>query len=286
MKFVLDSLTDQIREYIPLQQQRWEGSCLNWEVNIKEMKLFLDERPDYFMNNLDFHLNDNKGVTLFNLSTYPDNSGTFKVNTITVDTSEWSGRYFQTLPITITAVPKHGMRFVKWNQDSLGSKPSITTTLPEYIELEAIYEKINLNEQERSIVINEIMYNADKDKDTKDWIELYNAGTKDVNLNGWTLIDEDTSHVKFVINDDYLIKPNEFVILTKEQSEFEKFISISNIKFGNFDFGLGGNDIIRLIDEQGITHDSVNYDNDTPWPVDADGSGYTIELINPILDNN
>lgn len=286
MNFILDSLTNQIRDYIPLQQQRWEGSCLNWEEKIEEMKVFLDERPEYFMKNLNFHINNDEGLTKIYLSTYPINSGTFKVNTITVDTSEWSGRYFQTLPITITAIPKHGMKFVKWNHDSLGTEPTITTTLPELIELEAIYEKINLNEQERSIIINEIMYNADKDQDTKDWIELYNAGTKEVNLKGWSIIDEDTSHTEFVIDDDYLIKPDEYIILTRESTEFEKFINISNRIFGDFDFGIGGNDIIRLIDSDGVTHDSVNYDNDTPWPDNADGTGFTIELINPILDNN
>ncbi|MFA7325648.1 MAG: lamin tail domain-containing protein [Candidatus Kapaibacterium sp.] len=286
MKSVLDSLTEQIREYIPLQQQRWEGSCIDWEEKIDVMKVFLEERPAFFMNNLNFHLNESKGTSNFSLSTYPPNSGTFKVNTITVDTSEWSGRYFQTLPVTITAIPKHGMKFVKWNQDSLGTEPTITTTLSESIEIEAIFEKINLNEQGRAIVINEIMYNADKGQDTKDWIELYNAGTKAVSLKGWSIIDEDTSHTKFVINEDYLIQPNELVILTKELEEFEEAIFISNKKFGDFDFGLGGNDIIRLIDENGVTHDSVNYDNDAPWPVDADGSGYTIELIHPNLDNN
>ncbi len=286
MNFILDSLTNQIRDYIPLQQQRWEGSCLNWEEKIEEMKVFLDERPEYFMKNLNFHINNDEGLTKFYLSTYPINSGTFKVNTITIDTSEWSGRYFQTLPITITAIPNHGMKFVKWNQDSLGTEPTITTTLPELIELEAIYEKINLNEQERSIIINEIMYNADKDQDTKDWIELYNAGSKEVNLKGWSIIDEDTSHTEFVIDEDYLIKPDEYIILTRESAEFEKFINISNKIFGDLDFGIGGNDIIRLIDSEGVTHDSVNYDNDIPWPDNADGTGFTIELINPILDNN
>lgn len=286
MNFILDSLANQIREYIPIQQQTWEGSCIDWEEKIDVMKVFLEERPEYFMNNLDLHINESKGVSNFSLSTYPTNSGTFNVNTINIDTSEWNGRYFQTIPVTITAVPKHGMKFVKWNHDSLGTEPTITTTLPESIEIEAIFEKINLSEQGRAIVINEIMYNADKGQDTKDWIELYNAGTKAVNLRGWSIIDEDTTHTKFVFKEDYQIEPNEYIILTKEKLEFEKYIVIANTKFGDLEFGLGGNDIIRLIDEKGVTHDSVNYDNDIPWPVGADGTGYTIELINPILDNN
>lgn len=283
---ILDSLSNQIRPYIPLQQERWEESCVNWEEKLNEMKFFLKERPYYFMKNLNYHLNDDIGTSNFNLSTYPPNSGTFKVNTINVDTSEWSGRYFQILPVTITAIPKHGMKFIKWNHDSLGTNATITTTLPELIDLEAIYEKAEPTNQATYIVINEIMYNADKSAETKDWVELYNVGKESVNLNGWSLIDEDITHEIFVINEDYSIKPDEYVILTKEKKEFEKYITITNKIFSDFTFGLGGNDILVLKDKNGKVQDSVNYDNDAPWPANADGTGMTIELINPILDNN
>ena len=30
----------------------------------------------------------------------------------------------------------------------------------------------------------------------------------------------------------------------------------------------------------------INYDDDDPWPIEADGDGATLELINPILDNS
>lgn len=281
----LDSIKYEYQPLIKRQNEKWPETVVNWDENINIIYDFIDRRPDYYLEFANIELKE-PGIAELNLSTYPTNSGTFNVNTINIDTSEWNGRYFQTIPVTITAVPKHGMKFVKWNHDSLGTEPTITTTLPESIEIEAIFEKINLSEQGRAIVINEIMYNADKGQDTKDWIELYNTGTKAVNLRGWSIIDEDTTHTKFVFKEDYQIEPNEYIILTKEKLEFEKYIVIANTKFGDLEFGLGGNDIIRLIDEKGVTHDSVNYDNDIPWPVGADGTGYTIELINPILDNN
>ena len=281
----LDSIRDVYQPLIKYQNEKWPETVVNWDENINIIYDFIEKRPDYYLEFANIELKE-PGIATLNLSTYPNNSGTFKVNTIKVDTSEWSGRYFQTIPVTITAVPNHGMKFVKWNHDSLGTEPTITTTIPESIELEAIFEKVDLNEQVRTIVINEIMYNADNDKDTKDWIEIYNAGNDAVNLKGWSIIDEDTTHPKFIIKEDYQIQPSEFVIMTKELEEFEEFISITNKKFGDFDFGIGGDDIIKLIDENGITHDSVNYDNDSPWPEDADGTGYTIELINPTLDNN
>lgn len=286
MVHILDSLANQIRPYIPLQQQRWDSSCVDWEYKLDGMRVFLDERPKYFMENFNTYLNDDIGTSEFTLSTFPPNSGTFKVNTITIDTSVWNGKYFQSLPITITAIPNFGKKFVKWSYDSLGTESTITTTLPNIYNLEAIFEDIDPTEQDRFIVINEIMYNADKANDTKDWIELYNAGKQEVNLKGWNLIDEDTTHPIFKIDKDYIIKPDEYVILTKDSEDFKELINIDNKIFGNFEFGLGGNDILVLKDAEGNLQDSVNYKNELPWPIGADGSGITIELINPAFDNN
>ena len=55
---------------------------------------------------------------------------------------------------------------------------------------------------------------------------------------------------------------------------------------GNLNFGLsGGGELIRLYDANGVFIDQVRYDDDDPWPEEADGGGPTLELINPILDN-
>ena len=35
-----------------------------------------------------------------------------------------------------------------------------------------------------------------------------------------------------------------------------------------------------------ILIDAVEYDDEYPWPVEADGEGYTLELIHPSLDNS
>ena len=283
---LLDSLANNIRPIIPLQQELWPESVVNWEDELLEMKRFINERPYYAIRYLDNELNNTSGIALLNLTSFPSNAGSFRVNTLTIDESQWSGKYLQNVPVTITAVPKIGYKFKKWNIDSLGSSASITTTLAETMNIEAIYEELDPTADTVLIVINEIMYNADKDKDTKDWVELYNAGKISVNLNGWSMIDEDDTHTPFVIGNDVIIEPNEYIIFTRNKNDFEALINIENQVIGDFDYGFGGNDIVILKDAQGNTHDSVNYDNDLPWPEGADGTGYTIELINPFLDNN
>jgi hypothetical protein len=54
---------------------------------------------------------------------------------------------------------------------------------------------------------------------------------------------------------------------------------------GNIPFGFGGKDQVRLYTPDGQMVDSVSYDNNTPWPNGADGSGYTIILLDPAIDH-
>ena len=44
--------------------------------------------------------------------------------------------------------------------------------------------------QENSIVINEIAWMGTQDGFTKEWIELYNPSDRNININGWHLIDK------------------------------------------------------------------------------------------------
>ena len=44
--------------------------------------------------------------------------------------------------------------------------------------------------------------------------------------------------------------------------------------------------MVRLFDSYEILMDDVEYDDADPWPVEADGTGATLELINPSLDNS
>jgi len=56
--------------------------------------------------------------------------------------------------------------------------------------------------------------------------------------------------------------------------------------YGDLGFGLGGgSDFVRLFDSNGLLVDMVEYDDDAPWPMLADGNGPTLELNHPSLDN-
>ena len=68
-----------------------------------------------------------------------------------------------------------------------------------------------------NIVINEILASnyegiTDKDGDSSDWIELYNAGTEPVNLNGWGLSDHPNNPFKWTFP-DYTMQPGSYLIV-------------------------------------------------------------------------
>lgn len=139
--------------------------------------------------------------------------------------------------------------------------------------------------QTDAIVINEINYHAHDDYDSGDWIELYNAGTADADLTGWTYSDEDDDHV-FMLPAGTVLKSGEYLVIAQEIARFAAIHpDVSNV-VGDADFGLsGGGELVRLFDASGAIADSLVYDDKEPWPEKADGDGYTLELADPTCDN-
>lgn len=56
---------------------------------------------------------------------------------------------------------------------------------------------------------------------------------------------------------------------------------------GPLGFGLGGGgDQVRIFNDSNTLIDSLEYDDEIPWPSTPDGDGYTLELIGTDLDNS
>ena len=137
-----------------------------------------------------------------------------------------------------------------------------------------------------SIVINEINYNsADDEFDPDDWVELYNPTSETISIGLWEFKDENDDHV-YTIAEDISLGEDEYLVLCTNSSAFaDLFPEVENY-VGDIDFGLsGGGELIRLFDSSGVLVDAVEYDDNDPWPEEADGNGPTLELINPNMDN-
>jgi hypothetical protein len=137
-----------------------------------------------------------------------------------------------------------------------------------------------------NIVINEINYNPSSTFNSEDWVELYNPQSYPVSLTGWYFSDSEDNH-RYNIPAGTTIPAYGYLVLSRYYSYFHaKFPNTTNV-VGDFEFGLnGGGELIRLFNPAGQIADQVTYDDDPPWPIAADGQGYTLALVDPLSDNS
>jgi hypothetical protein len=148
--FFQDLYSPEVDEHI----RRWGnmgGSFDAWLDNVQSMRDFANFRPFYQRQ----HIIEYFSLTgLFDFSIQTDPSqGYIRVNSIDIlessvgvsDPSNWSGIYFQNVPIEITAIPHDGYQFVGWEGlDQINietNSPQITVNTIEDLLIIALFEK-------------------------------------------------------------------------------------------------------------------------------------------------
>jgi len=151
---------------------------------------------------------------------------------------------------------------------------------------------------ESAIVINEIHYNPDLKTERVEFIELYNTGPFDVDMSGWRFCDG----VDYTFPQGTIFPAESYLVIAEDASQAYRPVTISqkygtpsNLVMGPFSGSLNNEgENIKLCDAQGNTVDQVDYGLGFPWPTVGDavpdvapgGTGHSIQLIHPKLDNN
>ena len=135
------------------------------------------------------------------------------------------------------------------------------------------------------VVINEINYRSSDLFNPQDWLELHNPTNEAIAMGMW-IFKDDNNNV-FTFPEDILLQSGHYLVLCKNTDTFSQFFpSVSNV-VGDFGFGLsGGGELLRLFDSNEQLVDKVEYNDIAPWPTEPDGTGSTLELINPSLEND
>ena len=284
----LDSISGQIEDIIPVHRNRWyndgnwPNSTVNWEWRLEVMENFGNNRRTYAINHLQNKF-DLPNLAQVELNIVPENAGSIKLNTLEINESGWVGYYFPTIPIRLTAKQNDGYQFSHWLEFP-DSTNMLNIDITDPFSLTAVFSTTELSPG--TVVINEINYNSNDDYDSGDWVELFNPGETNLDLSGWTMKDDDNNHI-YTLPEETIIDSCGFIILVQDiqlfSSQFPNIISV----IGPFDFGLsGGGDDVRIYDNIGTLIDSIRYDDSDPWPIEPDGDGATLELINPFWDNS
>jgi hypothetical protein len=284
VNFIIDSLKQVFLPEINDHLTRWELSYDNWQYNYTNIKNFATFRPYYSRNYLRSEFN--LGKTL-NIKVETDDPGTgyVKINSIIPKSYPFTGVYFKDLPIKLTAIPATGYKFVKWQMGSLLSNDiTIDYSMAEPGYFKAVFEPAG--DSDNKIVINEINYNSLPTRDTKDWVELLNAGRSTVNLKNW-IISDGGPEAGFVFPSDYILAPGMYVVVCRDMEAFKQFCPKVSNTLGDFEFGLSSSgDDVNLYDSDGNLIDFVRFATTAPWPANANGTGLSIELSDPLSDNN
>ena len=288
-----DSISAIIEPYVSSHIARWSifpsdghtpDNMNQYNNYLNQLYSFANYRPENARQEMvdAFGIDEtSNSITVF---TNDSDNGFVQVNTIKIDEQGWSGEYFSDIPIVIRAIPKQGFEFSHWigidsEVDSVEIQLEANTTVVAYFSVSG-------GPILGDIVINEINYNSSDDFNSEDWVELYNSSEQDILIEGWKFLDENDDHI-FEFSSGLTIAVNEYLVICQDTSLFHDLYPDAINYVGDTGFGLsGGGELIRLYNNENILIDSLTYDDSDSWPLGPDGEGFTLELINPSLDNS
>jgi len=286
VNIAIDRKRNMIADEIGQHLQRWNGGTMNdWQWNVQVMKNFASARPANVFNHIRLKFNFQNPQTI--TAQADSTRGSIQLNSLKLTNLPWKGAYFPDVPITLTAIPLAGYRFVKWTGITAGSTSSTVTVIPQAnLDVTAVFE--NDGSHYEDVIINEISFNNDATVNPGDWIELYNKGKFDIDISGWKLTDSNPDH-QFIFAANTWLKANEYAVIANDLTKMKTvFGSVKNlIEPFTFNFGLGNTvDAVKLYSRDAQLIDEVNYGNSEPWQTFSYDELWSLELIDPSKNNN
>ncbi|NLL06954.1 MAG: hypothetical protein GX270_14490 [Clostridiaceae bacterium] len=120
----------------------------DWKKSIDVIIEFAQRRPEKQREHIMSFFNL-QGRSSININVSDKNHGYVKINTIDVnentpgikgDVYPWAGIYFNGIPITITAIPAPGHKFVRWEGGSYGDSQTLNLILKGDMTIKAVFE--------------------------------------------------------------------------------------------------------------------------------------------------
>lgn len=128
------------------------------------------------------------------------------------------------------------------------------------------------------VVFNEVQYHpADANDPSLEFIELYNQNAVNIDLTGWRISGE----VDFSFPAGTTIEGGSYLVIASDPTALEA--ASGNTGFhGPFTGTLGnGGATLRIRNNNNRLLDELTYNDRSPWPIGADGSGASLSKISP-----
>lgn len=125
------------------------------------------------------------------------------------------------------------------------------------------------------VVFNEIFYHPTDDDSGKEWIELHNQMAVDTDVSEWRI----EGGVEFTIPDGTIIPGRGYLVIAADTAAVAASTGFPDA-IGPFDGVLSnGGERLELYNNDGRFMDGVEYDDEAPWPVAADGGGSSLAKL-------
>ncbi|MBN1674527.1 MAG: chitobiase/beta-hexosaminidase C-terminal domain-containing protein [Kiritimatiellae bacterium] len=174
--------------------------------------------------------------------------------------SRVSGRLQYTGPVTLSKTTHVQARVYKSN----GTWSAVHAATYNFT---AHYSKIR---------ITELLYNPDGGRDYE-FIELKNTGTAPRGLSQMRF-----KGVRYTFAPGAELDAGQIIVLARNAAAFATRYPGTPV-FGEYDGALdNGGERIALLDAEGRTVTAVRYDDDSPWPAEADGAGFSLVLADEL----
>jgi hypothetical protein len=266
----VDVRAEPLMAEIPNHYERWELEPFYWFKHIRDIKYFLEKRPDAVLEHFREFFDLDK-LHMLHIDT-ENRGGNIYINNQVIREYPWTGKYFEDLVVEVTARTDIGFKFSGWG-DIEENQEEVKIRIDRDLSLIAKFDPIPGFER---VVINEICYSS---TETNDWIELFNPTDQSIDLTGWEIMDDDNS--PFIFSPGTLLREGEFIVVCRDQNAFAaKYSNVESV--GNIEFGLSKRgDEVSLYNDSGVLIDKLEYKVVYPWP----DSKEAISLLNPDMNN-
>ena len=136
-----------------------------------------------------------------------------------------------------------------------------------------------------TLAITEIHYHpADtpllENEEDQEFIEIFNIGSEAVDLSAHQI--QDFANEPFAFSSGQILEPGEYVIVARSPAAFKSIygpdLNVYPVGYATRNLGNRA-DTVTLVSPHGVTLSRVSYTDRAPWDDRADGSGYSLEIL-------
>lgn len=273
------SIEDLMRPDMPEHFNKWGSDTTFWQGYISTMENYYHRRPDLVRDSMVATFNELISKVYLRLEIQPAGAGRIQISTIIPPSFPWSGYYFHGNSVRVTAIPNPGYTFDHFSSSAFPNNTNQFVDF-DYSSNSTIIAHFTGSPQSPNIRLSEINYHSSPTADCGDWIEIHNAGNSNIDLTGWKLRDEMDYHT-YTFPLGTVIHPGEYLVIAEDLDKFNALYPNIGQVIGPLDYNFGNaGDMVRLFNHANVLIDSTYYQDLSPWPVEADGLGFTCERIN------